>query len=43
MRKFQTEFIVKDEPEFGVQYALTGKSGEKCIMNGNTWAESRVK
>ena len=33
----------KDEPEYGKQYALTGKSGDKCIMNGNTWAESEVK
>lgn len=33
----------KDRPEYGKQYALTGGSKDKCIMNGNTWAESEVK
>jgi len=33
----------KDKPEPGKQYALTGGSKDKCIMNGNTWAESEVK
>jgi len=32
----------KDEPLNNVQYKLTGKTGEACIMNGNTWDESRV-
>jgi hypothetical protein len=32
----------KDEPLLNVQYKLTGKTGEACIMNGNTWEESRV-
>ncbi len=29
---------LEDRPEYGKQYALTGKTGDKCIMNGNTWA-----
>lgn len=33
---------MKDEPIPGVQYALTGKKGDKCIMNGNSWDESKV-
>lgn len=32
-----------NKPETGKIYALTGKTGEKCISNGNTWAESEVK
>ena len=32
-----------DNPEPGKEYALTGKTGDKCIANGNTWAESEVK
>jgi len=32
----------KDEPLNNVQYKLTGKAGEACVMNGNTWKESRV-
>ena len=32
----------KGRPLPGVQYALTGKTGDKCIANGNTWDESRV-
>ena len=32
-----------DKPEPGKEYALTGKTGDKCIANGNTWAESEVK
>lgn len=31
-----------DKPIYGVQYALTGKADDRCILNGNTWAESRV-
>ena len=34
--------ILEDKPEDGVQYALTGGPGEKCIANGNTWLESRI-
>ena len=33
----------KGKPEPGKEYALTGKTGDKCIANGNTWAESEVK
>ena len=32
-----------DKPEADKVYALTGKTGDKCIANGNTWAESEVK
>ena len=32
----------KDKPLQNVEYKLTGKTGEACIMNGNTWEESRV-
>ena len=32
-----------DKPEPGKEYALTGKTGDKCIANGNTWRESEVK
>ena len=31
------------KPESGKQYAITGKSGAKCLSNGNTWEESVVK
>ena len=31
-----------DKPEPFKQYALTGGTGVKCIMNGNTWSESEV-
>ena len=31
-----------DKPEYGKTYALTGGSNDKCISNGNTWAESEV-
>lgn len=37
------KYKIKDEPVPGKQYLLTGKPGVKCIMNGNTWAESEVK
>ena len=30
----------KDQPVPGKVYSLTGKKGDKCIANGNTWAES---
>ena len=32
-----------NKPEYGKTYALTGKTGDKCISNGNNWAESEVK
>ena len=32
----------KDKPLNNVEYKLTGKTGEACVMNGNTWDESRV-
>jgi len=33
---------MENKPESGKQYALTGGSGEACIANGNSWAESEV-
>ena len=33
---------VENEPIPGQQYALTGKTGDKCIANGNTWEESLI-
>ena len=33
----------KGKPEADKVYALTGGHGDKCIANGNTWAESEVK
>ena len=30
----------KDQPIPGKVYSLTGKKGDKCIANGNTWSES---
>jgi|TARA_Y100000590_G_scaffold231321_1_gene260682 hypothetical protein len=35
--------VDKGKPEAGKVYALTGKTGDKCILNGNTWEESEVK
>ena len=35
--------IDKGKPEADKVYALTGGHGDKCIANGNTWAESEVK
>tara|TARA_A100000172_G_scaffold76006_1_gene59113 strand:+ start:104 stop:322 length:219 start_codon:yes stop_codon:yes gene_type:complete len=32
-----------NKPEANKLYALTGGTGEPCIANGNTWAESEVK
>ena len=32
-----------DKPEPNKEYALTGKSGDACIANGNSWKESEVK
>jgi hypothetical protein len=34
---------IKDKPEQGKIYSLTGAKGEACIAAGNTWAESEVK
>lgn len=34
---------MRNAPEYGKQYALTGGTDKKCIMNGNTWADSEVK
>ncbi len=34
---------MSDKPEDGKQYRLTGKTGTKCIANGDTWAESEVE
>jgi len=34
---------VEDKPEQGKIYSLFGGTGEPCIANGNTWAESEVK
>ena len=35
--------VDRGKPEAGKVYSLTGKKGDKCIANGNTWAESEVK
>ena len=32
-----------DKPEPNKEYALTGKKGDACIANGNSWKESVVK
>lgn len=37
------KYVIKNEPEYGKQYALTGATGTPCIANGNTWAESVVE
>lgn len=42
MTKYMKNNKDKGAPIPGVQYALTGKKGDKCIMNGNTWDESKV-
>ena len=31
-----------DKPQDGKLYALTGGPSDKCIANGNSWAESEV-
>lgn len=33
---------VKDKPEAGKVYALTGGPGSRCIANGFSWADSEV-
>jgi hypothetical protein len=35
--------VVKDKPEPGKVYALTGGPGARCIANGNSWKDSVVK
>jgi hypothetical protein len=35
--------IAEDKPEQGKIYSLFGGTGEPCIANGNSWAESEVK
>ena len=32
-----------DKPEAGKVYALTGKTGTKCIANGYSWKDSLVE
>jgi hypothetical protein len=32
-----------NKPEPNKEYALTGKKGDACIANGNSWKESEVK
>lgn len=39
----KVRILCGDRPEEGKQYALTGKPGDPCIANGNTWKESEVK
>ena len=34
---------IEDKPEQGKIYSLFGGTGEPCIANGNSWAESEVK
>lgn len=34
---------MKDTPEQGKVYALTGGTDSKCIMNDNSWKDSEVK
>ncbi len=40
--KHYNHIMNQDKPAEGKQYALTGKTGSKCIANGNTWKESEV-
>jgi hypothetical protein len=35
--------VEEDRPKDGKIYALTGGRDSRCIMNGNTWAESEVE
>jgi len=39
----QDQEKLEDRPEYNQEYKLTGAPGEKCIANGNTWKESKVK
>ena len=34
---------IKDKPEGGKIYALTGTKEDKCIANGYSWSDSEVK
>ena len=36
------EKIMKNKPEFGKVYALTGGTGQPSIANGYTWVQSEV-
>ena len=36
-------YVLRNEPEPGKQYRLTGGPGVAAISNGNTWAESKVE
>ena len=31
-----------ENPLPGVLYQITGGTGEKCLINGNTWADSII-
>jgi hypothetical protein len=33
----------ENKPLDGVQHLVMGGPGEACILNGNTWAESRIE
>ena len=35
--------VAADKPEAGKVYALTGKTGAKCIANGYSWKDSLVE
>lgn len=37
------EDSVKDKPEAGKTYALTGGPGSRCIANGFSWKDSEVQ
>ena len=37
---WQASDKIKDKPEEGKTYALTGGPNDKCILNGNSWKES---
>ena len=37
---WQASDKIKDKPEGGKTYALTGGPNDKCILNGNSWKES---
>ncbi len=39
----RAEMAKRDAPESGKVYALTGGPDAKCILNGNSWADSVVK
>ena len=40
---WKPEDKVKDKPEAGKVYALTGTRSSKCILNGHSWKESEIK